>query len=227
MINLVLRKKIHSFLSPFYLDLVLGRSLLRAYQNRIIARMVLLNCTVFDFGSKMARPSHAAYLPSYCANSVKGFDVTFANNSGHSFDLDQPFATFVGSCDTALAINLLEHLYRPRQFLEQVFSCLNPGGSLYVLTPFSHPYHPDPCDYMRPTGDWYRRVLADLHFADIQVIKIGRSRFNVAFAALLNRSWVTRVIPLYLLIGILSRFCDHSCKDSSYCLGYFVSARRP
>lgn len=59
-------------------------------------------------------------------------DVRFIQ--GDIYDL--PYKEFEGPFDIVMAVDVIEHLPSPRQFMEAVKKCLKPGGLLILTTPY-------------------------------------------------------------------------------------------
>jgi 2-polyprenyl-3-methyl-5-hydroxy-6-metoxy-1,4-benzoquinol methylase len=52
---------------------------------------------------------------------------------------DDLAASFGGDWDVVLAIDVIEHLYAPREIVKRVHALLRPGGTLILSTPY-HEY---------------------------------------------------------------------------------------
>jgi ubiquinone/menaquinone biosynthesis C-methylase UbiE len=69
--------------------------------------------------------------------------------------------------DTAIAIEVLEHLYDPQKAVNEIFRVLKSGGKCILSTRFIHPYHPGPKDYYRFTWDSLRYLFKDFKRIEI------------------------------------------------------------
>jgi hypothetical protein len=69
---------------------------------------------------------------------------------------------FPRECSTVLAMNLLEHLYRPFELLTWVCCNLPAGGKLFAAVPFAYPIHPSPNDFWRITPQAFERFFEEL-----------------------------------------------------------------
>ena len=76
--------------------------------------------------------------------AARGYDVTAVERYGPQFeaavplvdaDLNEPFPFGDESFDSAMAIEILEHLENPRRFLRELARTLRPGGVAIVSTP--------------------------------------------------------------------------------------------
>lgn len=69
--------------------------------------------------------------------------------------------------DTAIAIEVLEHLYDPQKAVNEIFRVLKPSGKCILSTRFIHSYHPGPKDYYRFTWDSLRYLFKDFKRIEI------------------------------------------------------------
>jgi SAM-dependent methyltransferase len=68
-----------------------------------------------------------------------------------------------GSVDAVVSTQVLEHVADPRDYLEECYRVLRPGGRLLLSTHGLMVYHPDPDDYWRWTGAGLRRSVQEAH----------------------------------------------------------------
>jgi len=66
---------------------------------------------------------------------------------------------------------VLEHVHKPGEMLQEMRRVLKPGGVLFLTVPFSWPMHELPYDYHRFTPVALRAYLEEAGF-DVQFIKI-------------------------------------------------------
>ena len=77
--------------------------------------------------------------------------------------------TSLNMMDVVFCLEVLEHLWKPRELLQIIYGLiLKKGGKLYLSTPFINPYH-DEVDYARYTSEWYEKVLTYVGFKDIKI----------------------------------------------------------
>ncbi|MER2513613.1 MAG: class I SAM-dependent methyltransferase [Nitrosomonas ureae] len=66
------------------------------------------------------------------------------------------------SFNTIICNQVLEHIFRPEQFLAEIIRILRPSGCLIITVPFFWPEHEQPYDCLRYTSfglrDWLERV---------------------------------------------------------------------
>ena len=126
------------------------------------------DAAVLDIG---CGPGHFRDLLS--GQKVIGLDIQTYPAANMIADLARPLPLVDGSVDAVLASHLLEHIYQPRNLMDEVFRVLKPGGCLFMVTPFLIKLHQEPHDYLRYTEHWYRRALAEAGFSPVEIDSIG------------------------------------------------------
>ncbi|HXF63753.1 MAG TPA: methyltransferase domain-containing protein [Caldilineaceae bacterium] len=155
--------------------------------------------------------------------------------------LPLPTATF----DVVICTELLEHVPEPRRVLAEATRVLRPGGTLVITAPFLYPIHADPYDFGRYTETYWRYLLAELGFTQVQVEAQG-----LLFAAAANMLKLTanqvrlpgpvgRLLRGLALVGLVaplqmaalaleqSRRLQNHPYIRSYTTGYGIVAIRP
>ena len=85
-------------------------------------------------------------------------------------DLNKPLEMEPGSFNTAIATDVLEHLYAPATFFTSVSRILKPGGTLILGVPFLYWIHEQPHDFHRYTRYALQRLAID---AGLQVVSLA------------------------------------------------------
>jgi SAM-dependent methyltransferase len=147
------------------------------------------------------------------------------------------------SVDFVLCTETLEHVPDSKQFLDEAFRCLTPGGTILITAPFAARWHFIPHDYWRFTPSGLARLLQSSGFVNTRVYARGNA-FTVAcykVMALLLRlalpqtqSIFTRLILQVLFIPFLPAFiltaalanCSLLGQGGDDCLGYTVMSER-
>ncbi len=69
-----------------------------------------------------------------------------------------------GCMDGVIASDVLEHIYRPKFVLAELYRVLRPGGIAMINTPFLYWVHEAPHDYYRYTPQALKRMAEDAGF---------------------------------------------------------------
>jgi SAM-dependent methyltransferase len=112
------------------------------------------------------------------------------------------------SIDTALLLDVLEHLPQPEMCVAEIWRVLRPGGTFIVRVPFLYPLHDAPYDFHRWTI-YGLQALAQRHQFEVksEVIR-GHPLESAALLANLSLSktalnWFRAKNPLFLLSPLL------------------------
>ena len=120
-----------------------------------------------------------------------------------------PFLT--GCLDFIILDVVLEHVKQPRQFIREAQRALKPGGLLYLVVPFVHPYHGYPADYHRISVDSLSILIPRFHHAEDRGVKRSHGgtpqlclRFTIYFSTFSNNHKIYQVtkgmvLTLYFL----------------------------
>lgn len=141
-----------------------------------------------------------------------------------------------GSYDSALSLEVLEHVQDPWQAVGEIHRILRPGGILIVSVPHLSRLHEEPHDYFRFTVYGLRHLLETSGF---EVMEIRRKGGLISFLGhqvstlLLSAVWPVAVLrkPLWFLNKwLVTRLCYRvdSISDHSgiFALGYVAAARK-
>lgn len=85
-----------------------------------------------------------------------------------------------GTFDAVFLFDVLEHLPRPAQALEEVFRVLRPGGLLLMNTPFMYPLHDEPRDFRRWTRYGHEQLAEETGF-QVQTLQAAGSPVRTGF----------------------------------------------
>lgn len=150
-----------------------------------------------------------------------------------------------GSCDTLLAIEVLEHVPNPSQCVAEFARVLVPGGRLLATVPFMAARHQLPYDFTRFTAEGIALLLERQGFEVEHLAPRGNSASAVgamvthlmvrtlAAGSVLKDGSVTVsrlrgpfVLPVIALVQMGFAFAGRITHDESLCLGYSVVARK-
>ena len=85
-----------------------------------------------------------------------------SNYGSHTVcDLSQNLPQEIGQFDFVLCTDVLEHVRNPATVVINLCKLCKRGATLYLATPFSYPYHPDPEDFWRFTPDGLELLLME------------------------------------------------------------------
>lgn len=213
------KQSLKSLLSEYWIAILQRRSLLRAYQNLYISRNVVVGKDVFDLGAKSQDSPYSHILRKQGA-----YPILVDNNNNTNtiaIDLESSFSLET-RCDTIIAFNILEHIFNHEQFMESVMSCLVKGGCAYIITPFYHPFHPDPNDYYRFSHSYFHDLSFSKRFENVSVERIGKGRLNAVIATLVYRNNILMHPVFYIFIALVSRLVDSLSSNSQFYIGVCV-----
>lgn len=139
------------------------------------------------------------------------------------------------SCDGVLGTNVLEHLLKPAEAVEECYRVLRPGGACIFTTPFLWHIHEAPRDYFRFTRHALEEMMTGAGFVDIQIIAV--SGFWGTFGQLLaynlhrhvqRRRWLKPILfgPI-LGVQLLGAALDRVDRDSRWTFLYFTLGKKP
>lgn len=127
-----------------------------------------------------------------------------------------------GCADTVILLDVLEHMRRPEEALNEAARVLRPGGKCLVHVPFLYPLHDIPHDYQRWTRYGLERLFSARNFQSLEItetlgsIESAAALLSISIAAGLWRAIECRslravpgviaasLIPLINLFGWLS-----------------------
>jgi SAM-dependent methyltransferase len=149
------------------------------------------------------------------------------------------------SCDTLLAVEVLEHVPDPTRCAAEFARVLRPGGKLLITVPFSAPRHQLPFDFARFTPEGIRGLLERNGF-EIELFE-ARGNGAIATGAMLSHFFLRNfgargvqsdgsvqlsrwraplVLPFVALSQLSFAFFARFTHDSSLSLGYAIVARK-
>jgi len=119
---------------PLYLCLVVSH--LKRYPN--IKRILDVGCGDGNFTASLAKAGFTMYGIDLSPRRIqqaksRAPTLTFALSSAYD-DLTTPFNT--EPFDAIVSIEVIEHLFSPREFIKRARAALRPGGLLILTTPY-------------------------------------------------------------------------------------------
>jgi len=123
------------------------------------------------------------------------------------------------SLESVYANATLEHLEEPAQAIKEIWRVLSPGGRVYSIQPFLHPYHAHPSDYHRFTMETLERLFGDFDRVALMthtgptyaLLKLCETYLLLFLPHLLpfGKRKITRLFQLiYWMVGFPFKFLD-------------------
>jgi len=145
--------------------------------------------------------------------------------------LHLPFAD--GSFDVVLCTQVLEHVPRPWQLIQEVFRVLRIGGKLILTAPQTWGLHEEPCDYYRFTKYGLQYLLEGAGF-EVRSIKARGGVFRAMGQTLMNFWYLYYQIPrltywlqrINAMLNTFFAYLDRRWPWGKDTLGYTVLAIR-
>lgn len=117
------------------------------------------------------------------------------NIADHFYDgTSFPFSD--SSFDSTLCNQVLEHVFNPDEFLDEINRVLKPGGKLLLTVPFVWDEHEQPYDFARYSSFGLRALLERHGFTILQHKKLGANatilfQLNNAYLFKITQGWPT------------------------------------
>ena len=205
-------------------EIMRGKDLYRILMNEACSA-VELRGKVLDIGGGAGRPSYFRFFKQDGKISITSVDALMEGESRVDFEKDRlPFAD--ASVDTALLLNVLEHVYRYEHLLADTYRVLRKSARLIGVVPFLVNYHPDPRDFWRYTGDSIEQMLKKTGFTGVKIDTFGWGPCTAGFYQiefLIPRIFRVFAVPsVYILDKILFWFRPELTRR--FPLGYFFTA---
>lgn len=213
--------------SPFYFAR-------KALLEGITALAPKMNGKILDIGC-----GQKPYKPLFNCSEYIGMDVDQANHSHHKEQIDvfydgKHFPFPDNSFDGVVTTQVLEHVFTPNLFMQEIQRVLKPGGKLLLTVPFVWDEHSQPYDFGRYSSFGLAHILNENNFKiethiktlpDIRVIfqlynaYIQKTLFTKRWTRILAR--LAFIVPSNILGIVLS---DILPKNSDLYLDNIVLA---
>ena len=96
-----------------------------------------------------------------------------------------------GAADHVLCTQVLEHVFEPDVFLDEVFRILAPGGTLLITVPFVWDEHEQPYDFARYSSFGLH------HLAGVHGFTVVLARRTLAKASLFAQLWLAYLFKVF------------------------------
>ena len=172
----------------FLLELIrytsLGFSVCKIYQILELKKQKIQN-EVIEFGSNNYEESLIKF------NKEKSQKIYFSNffknkNKNYiSLDLEKKNKV-KKKFKSAIAYNVLEHIYDDTNAIGEFKKILKKKGKLYISTPFLYRYHDAPKDYKRYTLEYFVKTLKKQNFKIIKKLSLGTGPFLASYSLIFD-----------------------------------------
>jgi SAM-dependent methyltransferase len=151
------------FVNPFFLARRGLAQAMRKFAGHVQGRVLDVGC-----GQK---PYRAMFKTSeYIGVEIDSPENRKSKAADHFYDGKHlPFAD--GDFDTVLCNQVLEHVFEPDEFVDELHRVLKPGGALVLTAPFAWDEHEQPFDYARYSSFGLRHLLTKHGFEITDQIK--------------------------------------------------------
>tara|TARA_S200000501_G_scaffold378615_1_gene442252 strand:- start:2349 stop:3029 length:681 start_codon:yes stop_codon:yes gene_type:complete len=161
---------------------IIKNSLQGNTMTRILFNLHYKNFTiegnVLDAGAKSRYISYYNYINHEKAN-ITFADLKKNQNGFISMDFEKKLPIKSNEFDYVLLMNVLEHVYNHKSFLEELNRILKKGGVLVGFVPFLISFHADPGDFYRYTHTCLKKLLEDSGYREINIKLIGEGSLLV------------------------------------------------
>lgn len=237
-----------SILNPYYMEHRLLWRRIGEVGPELTGRLLDVGCGEKQYHTLF--PNVDRYMGIEHLAAVINVEAKLEKSVSHVFGIIEAFAEGErlpfkdGSFDSAVSIEVLEHIPDPGKVVHEIARVLKPGAPLMVTVPFVYELHQTPYDFRRYTVFGIQRLLEDHGFVVEKILARGNfaavagrtmahwlyrlgAKFRKRDGAIRMHKWaIPLVLPwcalTLLVFDLFSRFSN----DESLCMGYVVLARR-
>jgi SAM-dependent methyltransferase len=142
-----------------------------------------------------------------------------------------------GAYDSAICLEVLEHIPNPSKAISEIYRILKPGGILVVSVPHLSRLHEEPYDFFRYTHYGLRALLEGAGFQVLQMERRGGLNSFLSHQISLILVGLTWSVPVLKQIVFVmnqwlivrpSYFLDaHLDRSGKFALGYTCVVQKP
>lgn len=214
------------------------QSILRCLEYERLST-VRLSGRVLDFGGG-GRTNYMDRMDSWSADAAATFELANIDPVTQPTFLISPEGEIPcedGRYDKVISLNTFEHIYDVGGALDRIHRVIRPGGELLFIVPFLFRVHGHPDDYSRGTPSFWRRMLNDHGYGDVQIEALSWGPYSTGLTVAGTVGPLKRLrLQIALLLDLLylsRRFGQDQTitddQDASVCnapIGYFVRCFR-
>ncbi len=183
---------------------------------------------ILDLGGNFNSEYHDIIKGNHTFTSV---NISAQYGCDMVFDIQKSFPVEDEKFDAVICMNVLEHVYKFNNVIEETFRVLRHGGSFIFAVPFMHHIHGSPDDYFRYTRSAIEEMLKENKFENIEIEEIGLGLFSVfyqsasgMFPSFLKGFFKNLAVFIDSIFFKISKRYQNVSKRIP--LGYFVVARK-
>jgi SAM-dependent methyltransferase len=198
------------FVNPFYFARAGLSGAMADYAQKLSGRLLDVGCGSKPYRALFSVESYVGLDIDSAATRQRGIADYFYD--GNKF----PFEN--ASFDAILCNEVLEHVFNPDEFIQEIVRVLKPGGKLLLTVPFVWDEHEQPYDYARYSSFGLRALLEKQGLKVTQHKKLGADAsilFQLANAYLfkvtegfsrLTRALLTGSVMAFInILGLIAR----------------------
>lgn len=204
---------------------------IKKYQSQLTGRLLDVGCGFSPYKSLLKS------IDDYIGLDIEDHHYVTTENDKVLFD-GKHFPFESQQFDSLLCTEVLEHVFDPQDFINEMYRVLKEDGCVLVTTPFFWPLHEEPYDFYRYTRYALKGLFEQAGFSEITIMVRGGWLTN--FSLMLGQ-YCCRFFPkykylrymvmllsypmVYLVQWILPKF-DRSEKSKSLPTGYTLLAKK-
>lgn len=215
-----------------------SQSILRCLEYERLAQLKLTGL-VLDFGggSQTNYVNHMANWSGSDPITFESANIDPVTQPTYLISQDGEIPCENDRYDTVLSLNTFEHIYDINGALGRIRRVLRPGGKLVLIVPFIFRVHGHPDDYWRGTPSFWRSVLSNHGYGNIQIEALNWGPFSTGLTVAGTvgpfRRLRTQLAMLMDLVYFSRKYGQDvmitADQDASVCnapIAYFVSCTK-
>jgi SAM-dependent methyltransferase len=183
---------------------------------------------VLDLGGSRISNYHILFAGTY---TIEVVNTDEGCKPDYNFTLEESFPLKSETYDCVIGINVLEHVFRYENVLNESYRILQKGGEVFFAIPFLMFVHPSPNDYFRYTAQALEKFFQNAGFQDVKIHAVGSGPGAVFVQMIggISGGVLARAIAqpfMYVLDVILNLLTPSKILRERFPLGYIVTAKK-